>query len=236
VTSYRRLVCSEKALRVRVIVGATRGRLSARSLPVPSSHGACDPFFPARVPARSCAPVARSCCACRATLLCARSSLLATARRARASNLFLARRDARCHACFAHPRRPLASAPTRQSLLSHPRQHATVVVFVEFANTLLSIRLPSLLYASCSSSSPTLCCRFDCRRCYMPCCVLAECCRLYLSIRACRWLALTLARLLVITASHSLFVYRVSRVLAFVVESSNPSSPAQPHLTSSLQK
>jgi hypothetical protein len=147
VTSYRRLVCSEKALRVRVIVGATRGRLSARSLPVPSSHGACDPFFPARVPARSCAPVARSCCACRATLLCARSSLLATARRARASNLFLARRDARCHACFAHPRRPLASAPTRQSLLSHPRQHATVVVFVESANTLLSIRLPSLLYA-----------------------------------------------------------------------------------------
>jgi hypothetical protein len=26
---------------------------------------------------------------------------------------------------------------------------------------------------SCSSSSPTLCCRFDCRRCYMPRCVLA---------------------------------------------------------------
>jgi hypothetical protein len=55
---------------------------------------------------------------------------------------------------------------------------------------------------------------------------VAECCRLYLSTRACRWLALTLARLLVVTASHSLFVHRASRVLAFVVELLNPSSLA----------
>jgi hypothetical protein len=33
-------------------------------------------------------------------------------------------------------------------VLSYPRQHATVVVFVEFANTLLPIRLSSLLCAS----------------------------------------------------------------------------------------
>jgi hypothetical protein len=33
-------------------------------------------------------------------------------------------------------------------LLSYPRQHATVVVFVEFANTLLPIRLSSLLCVS----------------------------------------------------------------------------------------
>jgi hypothetical protein len=50
---------------------------------------------------------------------------------------------------------------------------------------------------------------------------------LYLNTRACRWLALTLARLLVVTASYSLFVYRVSRVLAFVVELLNPSSLAR---------
>ena len=50
---------------------------------------------------------------------------------------------------------------------------------------------------------------------------------MYLSTRACHWLALTLARLLVVTASHSLFVYRVSRVLAFVVELLNPSSLAR---------
>jgi hypothetical protein len=55
---------------------------------------------------------------------------------------------ARCPACFAHPRRLLASAPTHQPLLSYPRQHATVVVFIEFANTLLSIRLSSLVIAS----------------------------------------------------------------------------------------
>jgi hypothetical protein len=47
--------------------------------------------------------------------------------------------DARCPACFAHPRRLLVGAPTRQLSLSYPRQHATVVVFIEFANTLLSI-------------------------------------------------------------------------------------------------
>jgi hypothetical protein len=38
---------------------------------------------------------------------------------------------------------------------------------------------------------------------------------------------LTLARLLVVTALHSLFVYRASRVLAFVVELLNPSSFAR---------
>jgi hypothetical protein len=75
---------------------------------------------------------------------------------------------------------------------------------------------------SCSSSSPTLCCRFDCPRYCVLRCVLAECCRLYLSIRACHWLALTLARLLVVTASRSLFVHRASRVLAFVDEPLNP--------------
>jgi hypothetical protein len=36
----------------------------------------------------------------------------------------------------------------RQPPLSYPRQHATVVVFIEFANTLLPIRLSSLLRAS----------------------------------------------------------------------------------------
>jgi hypothetical protein len=80
---------------------------------------------------------------------------------------------------------------------------------------------------SCLSSSPTLCCRFDCRRCCVPRCVLAECCRLYVGARACRWLALPLTRLLVVTASHSLFVHRASRVLAFVVELLNPSSLAR---------
>jgi hypothetical protein len=80
---------------------------------------------------------------------------------------------------------------------------------------------------SCSSSSPTLCCRFDCRRCWVPHCVPAECCLLYLITRACRWLALTITRLLVVTAAHSLFVHRTSRVLAFVVELLNPSSLAR---------
>jgi hypothetical protein len=70
------------------------------------------------------------------------------ARRARAPNLFLARRDAQCPACFAHPRRLLAGAPTRQLSLSYPCPHATVVVFIEFANALLPIRLSSLLCAS----------------------------------------------------------------------------------------
>jgi hypothetical protein len=36
----------------------------------------------------------------------------------------------------------------RQPLLSYPRQHTTVVVFIEFANALLLIRLSSLLRAS----------------------------------------------------------------------------------------
>jgi hypothetical protein len=65
-----------------------------------------------------------------------------------APNFFLACRDARRPTCFAHPRRLFAGAPTRQLSLSYPRQHATVVVFVEFANTLLPIRLSSLLCAS----------------------------------------------------------------------------------------
>ena len=69
-------------------------------------------------------------------------------RRARAPNRFLARHDVRCPACFAHPRRLLANAPTHQLTLSYPRPHATVVVFVEFANALLPIRLSSLLCAS----------------------------------------------------------------------------------------
>jgi hypothetical protein len=80
---------------------------------------------------------------------------------------------------------------------------------------------------SCSSSSSMLCCRFDCRRCCVPRCMLAGCRLLYLSTRACLWLALTLARLLVVTAAHSLFIHRASRVLAFVVELLNPSSLAR---------
>jgi hypothetical protein len=54
-------------------------------------------------------------------------------------NPFLARRDAWRAACFAHPRRLLAGVPTRQLSLSYSRQHATVVVFIEFANALLPI-------------------------------------------------------------------------------------------------
>lgn len=46
------------------------------------------------------------------------------------------------------------------------------------------------------------------------------------STRACPRLALALACLLVVTAARSLFVHRVSRVLAFAVESLNPSSPS----------
>jgi hypothetical protein len=72
-----------------------------------------------------------------------------------------------------------------------------------------------------------LCCQFDCRRYGVLHCVLAECCRLYLSARACRWLALTLARLLVVTVSHSLFVHWASHVLTFIVELLNPSSLAR---------
>lgn len=55
------------------------------------------------------------------------------------------------------PRRPLADAPTHQSLLSHPRQHATMVVFIEFANALLLIRLSSLRVLSSPSSLVLLC-------------------------------------------------------------------------------
>jgi hypothetical protein len=57
---------------------------------------------------------------------------------------------------------------------------------------------------SCSSSSPTLCCRFDRRRCCVPRCVFAECRLLYPSARAYSWLALALACLLVVSAVHPL--------------------------------
>jgi hypothetical protein len=57
---------------------------------------------------------------------------------------------------------------------------------------------------SCSSSLPTLYCRFDCRHCCVPRCVLAGCRLLYPNTRACRWLTLMLVRLLVVTAAHSL--------------------------------
>ncbi|XP_008674017.1 uncharacterized protein [Zea mays] len=77
---------------------------------------------------------------------------------------------------------------------------------------------------SCLSSLPMFCCRFEYHHCCVLRCVLTECFRLYLSTRACCWLALTLARLLVVTASHSLFVHRTSRVFAFVIELLNPSS------------
>jgi hypothetical protein len=59
---------------------------------------------------------------------------------------------------------------------------------------------------------------------------------LYLSARACRWLALTLARLLVVTVSHSLFVHRASRVLAFVVGPLNPFYLARPRLCPSSDR
>jgi hypothetical protein len=62
----------------------------------------------------------------------------------------------------------------------------------------------------CSSSSSTLCCRFDCHHCCMPRCVPAECRLLYPSTCACPWLALALARLLVFTAAHLLFVHQIS--------------------------
>jgi hypothetical protein len=174
-----------------------------------------DPFFPTRVPARSSAPVTRSCYTCRVPLLCARSSLLATPHQAPAPNLFLACRDARCPACFAH------------------RVGYSLVL------QLVSCRYPihvSTRLWSCSSSSPTLCCQFDCRRGCVPRCMLAECCRLYLSTRACRWLALTLARLLVVTATHS------PSSIWFCACSRLPSSRQtrhpllDPHLTSLLQK
>ncbi|NP_001146409.1 uncharacterized protein LOC100279989 [Zea mays] len=60
----------------------------------------------------------------------------------------------------------------RQPPLSYPRQHATVVVFVEFANALLPIRLSSLLCASLRAR-------------WVSSVVSSTC--------ACRWLALTLA-------------------------------------------
>jgi hypothetical protein len=71
------------------------------------------------------------------------------------------------------------------------------------ANHHCSIRF-STRPGPCSSSSPTLCCRFDCRRCCMPRCVFARCCSLYPSARAYSWLALALARLLVVSAVHQL--------------------------------
>jgi hypothetical protein len=45
-------------------------------------------------------------------------------------------------------RAPFSYLRFRQPPLSYSRQHATVVVFIEFANVLLSIRLSSLLRAS----------------------------------------------------------------------------------------
>jgi hypothetical protein len=87
--------------------------------------------------------------------------------------------------------------------LSYPRQHVIVVVFIEFANALLSIRPSSLLCASLRVRRVSF---------VIP------------STRACLWLVLTLARLLVVTTAHSLFVHRASRVLAFVVELLNLSS------------
>jgi hypothetical protein len=50
---------------------------------------------------------------------------------------------------------------------------------------------------------------------------------LYFSTRACPWLTLTLTRLLVVIAAHSLFVHQASCVLAFVVELLNTSSLAR---------
>jgi hypothetical protein len=87
--------------------------------------------------------------------------------------------------------------------LSYPCQHATVGVFIEFVNALLPIRLSSLLCASLRARRVSS---------VVP------------STRTCPWLALALARLLVVTAAHSLFIHRASRVLAFAVELLNPSS------------
>jgi hypothetical protein len=97
--------------------------------------------------------------------------------------------------CWAH-----------QPSLSYLRQPTSVVVFIEFTNALLPIRLSSLLRASLRARRVSS---------VVP------------STRACPWLALALARLLVVTVVHSLFVHRVLRVLAFVLELLNPSSLAR---------
>jgi hypothetical protein len=108
---------------------------------------------------------------------------------------------------------------------------------------LASLASSSIDHSLCFSSHPWMSCRaiitscreFDphCRRCYVSRCVLAGCRLLYPSTRACPWLALALARLLVVIAAHSLFVHRASRVLAFAVELLNPSSLARDFVVAS---
>jgi hypothetical protein len=92
-----------------------------------------------------------------------------------------------------------------------------VVSFSLCARELASRRCP-IRVSTCPSSLPTPCCQFKYRRCCVPRCVLVGCRLLYPSTHACLWLALALARLLVVTVAHSLFVHRASRVLTFAVE------------------
>jgi hypothetical protein len=153
-----------------VVEHCYRRLATAPSFSMPRSHPGSSPhpwasgYFPHRVPARRpppCAPCSKLAVEAPCTLPIAKSPASRpgfcrvfmltvyprVVRRARAPNRFLARHDVRCPACFAHPRWLLANAPTHQLTLSYPRPHATVVVFVEFANALLPIRLSSLLYA-----------------------------------------------------------------------------------------
>jgi hypothetical protein len=100
-------------------------------------------------------------------------------------------------------------AQARQPPLSYPRQHTTVVVFVEFANALLPIRLSLLLCASLrarrvSSDVPQHSC--------LP--------LVPVSTRA-------PARCL---RGAPALIHQVSRMLAFAVKPLNPFSPARPRL------
>jgi hypothetical protein len=127
--------CFSMSTRARSFLrAAARSLHPARALPLPQPVVPCwfsarpwNSRFPASLPDRRHVPCTR---------------------RAPALNPFLACCDARRPACFAHPRRLLAGAPTRQLSLSYLHQHATVVVFVEFTNALLPIRLSSLWCAS----------------------------------------------------------------------------------------
>jgi hypothetical protein len=81
---------------------------------------------------------------------------------------------------------PCCPRPGRRHRVPSPSlnipAHFVVVSFSLCARELASRRCP--IYASprpwsCSSSSPTFGCRFDCRRCYVPRCVLAGCRLMY---------------------------------------------------------
>jgi hypothetical protein len=124
-----------------------------------------------------------------------------------------------CPCCCAHARRcfqlarPEFSCARRfpqlgfhQPPLSYPRQHATVDVFIEFANALLPIRLSSLLHASLRAR------------------------RVLSVVRQHSCLPLARVSTRAPTCCHcSTLALRPSGfgVLAFTIESSNPSFPAR---------